>query len=150
MVSGIIGSDDSSRAASSRLEHQRIIIVRFLTVAEDNLNCRSKMEEISRQIGVPSRSLRYACERHLGLSPLQYLLRRRMDVARRVLQHGNCMVSDVARQFGFRDVGRFATLYRKLYGEPPSITLKLASGTVGGAVSASRSRPLHHRRSKSC
>jgi AraC-like DNA-binding protein len=150
MVSSIIGSEDSSRAASSRLKHQKIIIVRFLAIAEDNLDCRLKIEELSRQIGVPSRSLRYACERHLGLSPLQYLLRRRMEVARRVLQQGNCTVSDVARQFEFRDMGRFAILYRKLYGEPPSITLKLASGTVGGAVSASRSRPLHHRRSKPC
>jgi AraC-like DNA-binding protein len=141
MISSMIGSDDSSRPASRRLKHQKIIIVRFLAVAEDNLDRRLKMEEASRQVGASSRLLRFTCQAHLGLSPLQYLLRRRMDVARCVLQQGNCMVSDVARQFGFRELGRFATSYRKLYGEPPSITLKLASTRILPPSSASRRPP---------
>jgi AraC-like DNA-binding protein len=139
MFSSMIGSNDSSRAASSRLEHQKIIIVRFLAIVEDNLGCRMHMEEISSHVGVPSRSLRYACQKCLGLSPTEYVLRRRMDMARRALQQGNCTVSNVARRFGLWELGRFAASYRKLCGEQPSMTLKLASGAVSGAVSASQS-----------
>jgi AraC-like DNA-binding protein len=128
MIASMIGSDDFSRPAARVIKHQKNIIDRFLAVAEDNLDCRLRIEEASRQIGVSSRLLRLTCQTHLGLSPMQYLLRRRMDAARRVLQQGNCTVSDVARQFGFRQLGRFAISYRKLYGEPPSITLKRASG----------------------
>ena len=128
MVSSIVESNDSSRTTFSRVEHQKIIVAKFLAIVEDSLDRRLNIEETARQIDVASRSLRYALKRDLGISPLQYALRRRMDVARYALQQGNCTVSDVARQFGFRDLSRFAISYRKLYGEPPSITLKLASG----------------------
>lgn len=128
MLTSTVESDDTSSATISRLENQKIIVAKFLAIVEESLDCRLNMEETSRQIGVPSRSLRDALKRNLGLSPSQYVLHRRMDMARSALQKGNCAVSDAARQSGFCEMGRFATAYRKLYGEPPSITLKRASG----------------------
>ena len=139
MISSIVRSAVSNRATFSRVEHLKIIVARFLAIVEDSLERRLNMEDTSRDIGVTSRSLRYALKSTLGISPSQFALRRRLDMARDALQRGNCTVKDVARRFGFWELGRFAISYRKLYGEPPSITLKRASGTVSGAVSASRS-----------
>jgi AraC-like DNA-binding protein len=116
------------RRAASGLEYQDAIVTRFRALVEGKLDYRLNVEETSRQVGITSRSLRYACQNRLGLSPSTYILRRRMDLVRRALQQGNCSVGGVARQFGFSQLGRFAVSYRKLYGETPSITLKLAAG----------------------
>jgi AraC-like DNA-binding protein len=128
MLPSMVKSDDSSSATFSRVEHQKVIVAKFLAIVEDSLDRPLNMEDTSRDIGVASRSLRYALKSILGISPSQFALRRRMDMARDALQRGNCTVKDVARRFGFWEMGRFAISYRKLYGEPPSITLKRASG----------------------
>lgn len=61
------------------------------------------------------------------MSPKQYLLRRRMDQARRALAEtiaGETTVTEIATQFGFWHFGRFAGTYQSIFGEPPSVTLR--------------------------
>jgi AraC-like DNA-binding protein len=127
MLTSIVEFADTSGATIGRVEYQKIIVAKFLAIVEDSLGTRLNIEETSRQIGGPSRSLRYASKRNLGLGPSQYVLHRRMDMARSALQKGKCAVSDAARRSGFWQMGQFAAAYRKLCGEPPSITLKRAS-----------------------
>lgn len=81
---------------------------------------------ISAALGVSQRMLRECCKKNLGMDPSRYRRLRGMQRAHRALRHENpdvASVSTVARRYGFRDLGRFATNYRALYGEPPSATL---------------------------
>jgi AraC-like DNA-binding protein len=71
-----------------------------------------------------------ACQTQLGISPTQYLLLRRMGMARQALREadpGVTRVTDVATEFGFLELGRFAVKYRQIFGETPSSTLKGAA-----------------------
>jgi AraC-like DNA-binding protein len=85
------------------------------------------MPEVSRIIGVSSRTLRTVCQEQFGMSPLQYILQCRMRAVRCALQKADpelARVSDIAKEHGFFEVGRFAVKYRQTFGETPSATLK--------------------------
>jgi AraC-like DNA-binding protein len=83
--------------------------------------------DICEAIGVTDRTLRVHCQEHLGTSPHRYLWLRRMNQARRALTQANATtqtVTEIANDYGFGELGRFAVSYRKLFGESPSVTLR--------------------------
>jgi transcriptional regulator GlxA family with amidase domain len=107
--------------------HHHLIIRRFLDMLEPHSFGPQDMQQVSNTIGISSRTLRVACQEQLGVSPTQYLLLRRMRLARRALQQAapdSTRVTDIATLFGFWELGRFAGKYREIFGESPSTTLK--------------------------
>jgi AraC-like DNA-binding protein len=85
------------------------------------------LTEICAGIGVAERTLRSACEEHLGMGPIRYLTLRRMHLVRRALQQADPSKSTVTRtvtDYGFWELGRFSGAYRSLFGELPSETLR--------------------------
>jgi AraC-like DNA-binding protein len=88
------------------------------------------MPEICEQIGISDRTLRLACQEQLGMSPTQYVIRRRMWSVRRALQKADpkvTHVTEIATEHGFWELGRFAVKYRQIFGETPSVTLRAAA-----------------------
>ena len=82
--------------------------------------------EICAALGISERTLRGCCHEHLNMAPNRYFRLRRMQQARRVLRSadpGTVTVAQVAKQHGFRELGRFAAEYRAAFGELPSATL---------------------------
>ncbi|MFD8044024.1 AraC family transcriptional regulator [Streptomyces chartreusis] len=82
---------------------------------------------------VSVRSLREGFRVHLATTPLAYLRRVRLDLARRDLLaiadgHGFGTVTEVALRWGFAHLGRFTGHYRRVYGETPSQTLRRKAG----------------------
>lgn len=77
--------------------------------------------------GVGERALQKAFESRRGLSPMRFVVERRLAVARRSLETAApCgTVTDVAVRLGFH-TGRFAGLYSAVFGETPSQTLARA------------------------
>jgi AraC-like DNA-binding protein len=72
-------------------------------------------------------SLEGAFKSITGVTPHTFFLRRRLTQARSVLlrEHpAQRKVTDVATEFGFSELGRFAVRYREMFGETPSQTLK--------------------------
>jgi AraC-like DNA-binding protein len=86
------------------------------------------LPELCSRIGVAGRTLRLCCHEHLGMGPKRFLLLRRMHLARRALHQAapDTTVTDVATEFGFWELGRFAVEYKALFGEAPSETLRHA------------------------
>ena len=110
--------------------YQRVpVMVRFEQLLEANQGKSLYVAEICAAIGVSDRTLRAHCQEHLGMSPHRYLWLRRMHLARRKLalaDPATTTVTVIANDLGFGELGRFAVLYRKLFGEAPSATLRRA------------------------
>ena len=118
------GSADEATPAVRR--HQDILI-RFEGVLQAQPERNLRMAEICAVLGVSERLLRSVCAEHLGMSPNSYLRLRRMSLVHRTLSRGDsetASVSEVARHYGFHNLGRFAAEYRALFGELPSSTLR--------------------------
>ena len=112
----------SARQAGTRSE----LVSRAVTLLRDHVNEPVTMVELSRQTGVSERTLRAAFHDVLGLSPKQYAIGQRLRAAHEALCAADpetTTVTDIATEYGFFELGRFAGRYRHTFGEAPSQTL---------------------------
>jgi AraC-like DNA-binding protein len=103
------------------------IVARFEEFLEANPDQPLYLAEICAGIGVSERTLRAACEEHLGMGPIRYLALRRMHLVRRALLRADASktnVTRVATDHGFWELGRFSVTYRRLFGESPLESLR--------------------------
>ncbi len=84
------------------------------------------LADIVAAAGVATRTLQNNLMRYRTMTPMQYLLRIRLEAARERLMAGDeaSSVTNVALEAGFKHPSRFASLYRTQYGELPSATLR--------------------------
>jgi AraC-like DNA-binding protein len=117
---GELGEDRSA------LRRHAAIIRRFRRVVEENPDQALFVPELCKAIGASERTLRVCCQEHVGISPKQYLLLRRMHLVRRGLRERASTattVTEIATQYAFWNLGRFAGEYKVLFDEFPSATL---------------------------
>jgi AraC-like DNA-binding protein len=108
------------------LRRRANIMRQFETVLAAHSAEPSHLPELCSALGVPERTLRACCMEFLGMGPLRYLRLRRLGMVRSALRHATpstTSVSEIAILHGFRQLGRFAAVYRAVFGEPPSATL---------------------------
>lgn len=121
---------DPAMADAPRIGDRRLpVMQRFERMIEANQGEPLYVTEVCAAIGVTDRTLRLHCQEYLGMSPHQYLWLRRMHLARRALTLADRKiktVTEIANDYGFGELGRFAVTYRKLFGESPSTTLNRA------------------------
>lgn len=88
--------------------------------------------ELCNHVGASRRKLQYCFQETLGTNPVTYLRTLRLNAAHRdLLVHARTVtVQDVAARWGFWHLSRFATDYRRLFGERPSETLQRASKNI--------------------
>ena len=85
------------------------------------------MPQLCATVGASYTTLRDCCQEYLGMSPKRYLWLRRMHLAHRALQSADAektTVTEIATDYGFWELGRFAVAYRSLFGEAPSAALR--------------------------
>jgi AraC-like DNA-binding protein len=83
--------------------------------------------ELAGIAGVGIRVLQESFRQHVGVPPLTYLRRLRLEGVHAELSRagpGQVSVSEVASRWGFTHLGRFAGAYRERYGVTPSQTLR--------------------------
>jgi AraC family ethanolamine operon transcriptional activator len=85
------------------------------------------VRQLAGAVGVSPRTLEYAFREYLGTTPLNFMRRCRLSGALRDLRVATSesnTVTEVATNWGFTDLGRFAAAYKQLFGSYPSQTLK--------------------------
>ena len=110
--------------------HARIM-VRFEEVLAEHLNEPLNTTELCELIGVTERTLRSCCAEFLGVSPVRYVLLRRLSRARVALRDAapdGANLLELVRGFGLTELGRFETAYRAAFSETPLTTLQRAPG----------------------
>jgi AraC-like DNA-binding protein len=118
-------NDDRGRSTSR--QHHAEIIARFEKAFKTNLEQNSQIPELCAIIGASERTLRECCTKFLGMSPSRYLRLQRLNMVRVALRRADAStgtVAEVARRYGFYELGRFAGIYRTVFGEMPSTTLR--------------------------
>ncbi len=82
----------------------------------------------SHAFGVSARWLQRCFIERWGQAPMEFVAARRLARTRARLTDSDraTVVEEVARQSGFSHPGRFAVLYRRVYGESPSQTVARA------------------------
>jgi AraC-like DNA-binding protein len=120
-------TDGNVSTMKSGTLHHTVIVARFEEFVEANPNTPLYLTEVCAAVGAAERTFRAACEEHIGMGPIRYLTLRRMHLVHRALVRtapSTKTVTQVATDYGFWELGRFAVAYRELFGEPPSVTLQ--------------------------
>jgi AraC-like DNA-binding protein len=120
-------TDSIISTPNSRNLRYETVVARFEEFLEANPNKPLYLTDVCAAVGVAERTLRFACEEHVGMGPVRYLNLRRMHLARRALVQGipsTTTVTRIATDHGFWELGRFSVAYRTLFGEMPSETLR--------------------------
>ena len=110
------GNNSRRRALNSALDYIEAYAPEELTIRDICLN-----------VGVSSRTLSYAFQEHLGLSPKKYLMCHRLNGFRRALSRADkssVRVSALANEWGFWHMGKLAGDYKSLFGSLPRDDLK--------------------------
>ena len=92
---------------------------------EANIDRRLGITDVAAACNCSRTKLFQAFKRERDWTPLQFLVRRRMERARRRLLApcAGMTVTSIALESGYVNLGQFAAEYRKVYGETPSATL---------------------------
>jgi AraC-like DNA-binding protein len=93
---------------------------RLRTILDEPSALAQSIAELAEKIGVSERTLAKGTRRFLGISPYEYLTRRRMEHARDLLDRREYTVSRVALEVGYANAGRFAATFRAFFGSYPS------------------------------
>lgn len=83
--------------------------------------------QIASAMDIMPRMLQYSFQRHLDMTPMQYILHRKLQLAREALHDPRTdpeSVIRIAMRYGITHLCRFSSSYRTLYGETPSAALK--------------------------
>jgi AraC family transcriptional regulator len=89
-----------------------------------NLATRLSYAEIATAAGISPSRLKALFKRSFGVSVHQYVIRRRIDFAVRLLSQGGARVCDVAQQAGFSDQSHMARFMRRVIGTTPAALVR--------------------------
>jgi AraC-like DNA-binding protein len=113
--------------------HRASVMQRLEEVLKTKPESPLFMPEVCATVGASYTALRDCCQAYLGMSPKRYLWLRRMHQARRALRSADAettTVTEIATNYGFWELGRFAVAYRSLFREPPSAALRRPSEDI--------------------
>jgi AraC-like DNA-binding protein len=122
----------ASTRADGPIKRHAMTMIRLEEVLAEHLSEPLHMTRLCELIGVTARTLRSCCTQFLGMSPMRYVLLRRLRWARVALRDADpdaASLSELVRGFGFAELGRFEAAYRAAFSETPLTTLERGPGT---------------------
>jgi AraC-like DNA-binding protein len=89
--------------------------LRCKTAIETRAAELDRLRSITRAVGVGNSQLGRLFRRYAGLSPYQFLLRRKMALAAELLMEPDSLVKEVAARVGFADPYHFSRCFKRIY-----------------------------------
>lgn len=111
----------------NRNQSTPVVLRRAMAFIDDNAHRDISLADVAREVYVTPRALQYMFRKHRDCTPSEYLRRVRLHYAHLELvdgDHATTTVGEVARRWGFGNLGRFAVSYRQTYGRSPHVTLR--------------------------
>ncbi len=95
------------------------ILMPVLNYIDDNFRSDFPMTVLAEKAGVSSQHLCRIFKETMNVRPMEYLTRRRLQEAKRLLTETDTSVAEIGLQTGFSDAGYFSTVFRKYEGISP-------------------------------
>lgn len=128
---GLLGNSGVAPAPAHSLQRRQKIVARVRELVLARRDQTLTVPELCALTHVSRRTLQYCFEDVLGMSPVAYLRRVRLNGARRQLldpRAGQQSIGAVAMDWGFGSCSQFSCDYRSLFGETPSVSLNRLHG----------------------
>ncbi|WP_437715700.1 AraC family transcriptional regulator [Sorangium sp. So ce448] len=81
---------------------------------------RLSIEDVAREVAISPYHFIRQFEAVFGVTPHQYRIRRRLELAKQLLAAGHHSVTGVCMEVGFSSLGSFSALFAQRIGVPPS------------------------------
>ncbi len=91
-----------------------------LAYMEHNLSRKVTLEDLARVVHLQSTYFSNLFSKQMGVPPMQYLNRRRVERAAALLFQGEARVEEIAEAVGFSDVYHFSRTFKRFMGLPPT------------------------------
>jgi AraC-like DNA-binding protein len=101
------------------------------TLLADRLENPPAMPALARELGVAYSYFRREFAKRTGLSPHAYLLRLRLEKARRLLGNGTAPLKDIAAQLGFSSPYHLSAAFKQAFGTAPAYWRRRPARTGG-------------------
>ena len=99
-------------------------VQRALTYMELNLGERFSLETLAKAAGLSPFHFARVFRLATGCSPMQFVMRRRVERAQQLLPQGEMTICDIAMALGFCDQSHFTRTFRRVAGMSPRQYLK--------------------------
>lgn len=130
LLSGIVQDSMQREGDSLMRSSTSALALEALDIIDQQGPADVQLCEIYKSLGVSRRALEKSFASVVGVSPGQYLLANRLNLARSGLADTSRRVSDCLYDAGLMDGSRAARQYRRLFGELPSMTLKRSNAVA--------------------
>lgn len=102
---------------------------RVMTFIDDNITLDLSVSTLAQVAGMSSFYFCRSFKQSTGITPHQFVLSRRMELARQLLLQEPMRLMQVAQKVGFTDQSQFTRVFRKIVGTTPSQFRRTAGGT---------------------
>ena len=115
-------------------------VQRAVVFLETNLHRRLCVAEIAESVELSPSRLTFLFNTDIGMSPVLYLKKARLERARQLLETSATSVKAISVEVGYNDCTRLMRDFKKTYGVTPSQHRRppLGSGEAGPATEPSR------------
>ena len=93
---------------------------RVMAFIDENLSVDLYISTLAEVAGMSSFYFCRTFKQTTGITPHQFVLGRRMELAKHLLQHERMPLMEVAQKVGFADQSQFTRVFRKIVGTTPS------------------------------
>jgi len=99
-------------------------IARMEQLLEKNISNNSfSVEDLSEAMGISSKALYLKLKTIQGITPMDFIVKTKLNFAKTLIDHGNSDFSEVARMSGFQNKDMFFSAYKKHFGFMPGIIM---------------------------
>jgi transcriptional regulator GlxA family with amidase domain len=99
--------------------HGDELVSKAQTYIEENLSKKVSFEELAAKLSISRRNFDRRFIRAVGNTPVEYLQRVKVEVAKRTLEHGRKSIFEVMEEVGYSDDKAFREVFKKITGLSP-------------------------------
>lgn len=115
----LLFASEGENAGSATSQPSHPAVQRALRLIEERLSETIDIATLADDTGLSHSHLIRLFRAHIQCPPVQYIARRRMEIAANLIKHTSMPVKDVAQQVGIADLHQFNKMFRRYTGLAP-------------------------------